>query len=293
MLAAGLREGTIGHWNSSGKLLKLFASVYALGRPVTRDEAFWMAATLAGGPNGVLTGKAAAAAWGFGDPPGEIEVVRPNGKIRRGSSHPPHRPVAIRIHRGLLSPDELCSIGPVPVAGPARVMADLAGQTTDRGLRRYFIEAGRTGHLTAACLRMMRESERRYRGRAELMRLSRLWDPGKGDLKSHMEAEFRLMCAEQSVPVPESNQKIGRDEVDAVWWDAKLVVELDGRRFHGDSFAHRDDAEKTRRLRALCFLVLRFTWEEVTGSPEAVAARILLELERRTPQLLLLSTATV
>lgn len=101
-----------------------------------------------------------------------------------------------------------------------------------------------------------------------------------------MEAEFRLMCAEQAVPLPETNRKIGRDEVDAVWWDARLVVELDSRQFHSDPIAQQNDAEKTRRLRAAGYLVLRFTWEEITGSPETVARRILRELELRAPALL-------
>lgn len=254
---------------------------------MTADVAFWMAAALAGGPHGLVTGRAGAAAWGFGDPPGVIEVIRPEGQRRKIHTSGSHRPLAARIHRGRVEPREICRLGPLPLAAPDRVLADLAGQTGARGLRRYFLEAGRTGHLTAACLECMRASGRRYRGRTGLMRLVDLWDPDKGDLRSHMEAEFRLMCAEYSVPVPESNRKIGPDEVDAVWWDAKLVVELDGRKFHADSFAHRDDAAKTRRLRARGFLVLRFTWEEITGSPEMVARRILAELERRAPRLLL------
>lgn len=286
LLAAGLSPSLVQRWAEVGKLLGVFTAVYSLGRPVTADEAFWMAAALAGGPEAFITGRAGAAAWGFGDPPREIEVIRPEGRKRRIRTLPPHRPVAVAIHRGLLRPSERRHLGPLSVAGPDRVLADLAGQTTDRGLRRYFLEAGRTGHLTPACLEAMRGSERRYRGRSELMRLAGLWAPGKGDLKSLMEAEFRLMCAEQSVPIPETNRMIGPDEVDAVWWGAKLVVELDSRKFHGDSFAHRDDAAKTKRLRALGFLVLRFTWEEITSFPEMVAARILAELERRAPALL-------
>lgn len=283
LVSAGFSPGTIRHWANVGKLLGILTGVYSLGRPVTTDEAFWMAATLAGGPNAFLTGTAGAAAWGFGEAPDLIEVIRPTGQSRMMASLSPHRPITVRVHRGSLRPGERRHLGPLPLAGPDRVLADLAGQASGHGLRRYFLEAGRTGHLTSQCLDAIRGSARRYRGRSELMRLVDLWVPGKGDLKSLLEAEFRMVCAECSVPVPEANRMIGRDEVDAVWWDAKLVVELDGRKFHADSFAHRDDAGKTRRLRALGFLVLRFTWEEITGSPEAVARTILTELERRSP----------
>lgn len=286
LLSAGLSSGIIDHWSSVGTLIAIFRAVYALGRPVVRDEALWMAAVLAGGRRAALTGKAAAAAWGFGDSPTEIEVIRPEGRSRRMPTRSPHGTVMARIHRGDLDRNERHQIGPLPVAGPDRILADLAGQTTDLGLRRYFLDAGRFGFLPADRLDLIRNSTRRYPGRPKLMRLVELWDPNKGDLRSHMEAEFRLMCAEQAVPLPETNRKIGRDEVDAVWWDARLVVELDSRQFHSDPIAQQNDAEKTRRLRADGYLVLRFTWEEITGSPETVARRILCELELRAPALL-------
>lgn len=286
LIAAGLPERTVDRWGSNGVLIGVFRAVYALGRPATRDESLMMAALLAAGEGALLTGRAAAAAWGFGDRPDEIEVIRPAGITRRLRGIAPHETVGAWIHRGAVTLDERCRIGPLALASPDRVLADLAGQTTDRDLRRYFLDAGRFGHLSSGCLTRICESERRYRGRSGLVRMAGLWDPDKGSLRSHMEAEFRLMCAEQSVPLPETNRKIGRDEVDGVWWEARVVVELDSRRFHSDPFAQRDDAEKSRRLRAAGFMVLRFTWEEITGSPEVVARKILEALGRRAPSLL-------
>lgn len=245
-----------------------------------------MAAVLAGGPDAVLSVRAAAAVLGFGEPPATIEVVRPEGSrlVLRGSG--PHSETTVLVHRGLTGSERsVIRVGAIPVAAVEHILIGLAGSLSDRELRRYFLEAGHTDHLTAECLERIRNTKWHFPGRPRLMGLVDLWDPGKGKLRSLLESEFRLTCAERSVPLPESNRLIGHDEVDAVWWDAMLVVELDGRRFHGDPVAQARDAAKARRLVKLGFAVLRFTWEEITGRPEEVARRILFELElRRTPE---------
>jgi len=280
MITNGFTRGQVNNWLGNGRLLRVFGVVYALGRPADRPESLMMAAVLAGGPDAAVTGRAAAAAWGFGEPPAVIEIVRPHGASRTLRGHPPHERVEARVHRGLLPAQGRCRIGPLPAASPEQVLISLTPQVSGRELRRYFLEAGRSGHLTPECLNRLRDSARRYRGRARLIRMVDLWDPSKGKIRSVLEGEFRLLCGEQGVPLPETNQWIDPFEVDCLWRQARLIVELDGRRFHADSAAHERDAAKTRALRAMGYRVLRFTWEEVTGQPEMVAARILRELAR-------------
>lgn len=280
LIERGVSHGQILRWIGNGRLIQVFGAVYALGRPAVRPESLMMAAALAGGGDATITGKAGAAAWGFGTPPTELEIVRPYGATRLTPGVPPHEGVRARVHRGHLLPPERCRIGPLPVASPDRVLARLAADLSDLQLRRYFLEAGRTDRLTGECLERLRNPDRRFKGRRRLLRMVRIWDPTKGKIRSMLEGEFRLMCGEQGVPLPETNQLVGPYEVDCIWRDAMLIVELDGRRFHGDAFAHAEDAAKTRALRAMGYVVLRFTWEEVTGRPGMVAARILEELAR-------------
>lgn len=281
LIAHGITRGQIARWIRNGRVIQVFGTVYALGRPAVHPESLMMAAALAGGRDAAITGRAGAAAWGFGEPPAELEVIRPFGASRVISGIPPHERLRARVHRGLLLPPERCRIGPLPVASPDQVLARLAAQVSDPELRRYFLEAGRTDHLTLECLDRLGNPNRRFKGRARLLRMARIWDPTKGKIRSMLEGEFRLMCGEQGVPLPETNQLVGPYEVDCLWRDARVIVELDGRRFHGDAFAHAEDAAKTRALRAMGYVVLRFTWEEVTGQPEIVAARILEALAQR------------
>ena len=289
LLERGLSSSLIRYWTTSGRLVRVFAGTYALGRPAVRREALWMAAALAGGPTAVIAGEAAAAAWGFADPPSVVDVIRPEGPRRSVRASPPHDGLVMSLRRARLGPHEACRLGPLPVASVDRVLTDLAGTLPAAKLRRRFIEAGRIGRLTPDCLARLEACQRRYKGRARLMKLVAAWGPRPGRIRSILEGEFRLLCTEQGLPLPRTNQRLGRFEVDCVWPEARLVVELDGRRFHSDPFALEADSEKARALRSLGYTVLRFTWEEVTGSPEVVAELIRQALDdaslaARTPQ---------
>src|SRR5690606_27798031 len=121
-------------------------------RPAERPEGLMMAAVLAGGPTAAVTGRAGAAAWGFGAPPAVIEVVRSCGASRDMPGITPHEMTRARIHRSLLKPHERMRLGPLPVTSPDHVLASLTPQVSGRELRQYFLEAGRAGFLTPDCL---------------------------------------------------------------------------------------------------------------------------------------------
>ena len=63
-------------------------------------------------------------------------------------------------------------------------------------------------------------------------------------------------------------------EVDFCWPDAGVIVEVDGARYHSTRWRRRKDAEKTARLRAAGFIVLRFTDTEIAAAPDRVVAAI-------------------
>jgi very-short-patch-repair endonuclease len=60
--------------------------------------------------------------------------------------------------------------------------------------------------------------------------------------------------------------------VDALWRDRRLAVELDGGPAHGGVAGMKRDRERELALRAAGFQVVRYSWEQVTGRPERVAA---------------------
>lgn len=269
-----LADNLIDDWLRGGYMLKVVPGVYTLGRAAEDEASLWMAGVLLGGPNAVLAGDSAASSWNISKPSRKIEVVRSCGMRRTVSCSPPHQSWSISLRKAVLHEDDTEFKGPVPVMSPARLLMDLAGSAGSRDLRRRFIESGRQGLLTHRCLDAIKERSRDFSGSRELLVLAGNWDPSTGKIKSILEGEFKLMCAEQLVPQPLTNQHIGPYEVDCLFKREKLVVELDGRQFHGDAFALEADSEKTRYLRSLGYRVLRFTWADVTGRPEWVAARI-------------------
>ena len=72
-------------------------------------------------------------------------------------------------------------------------------------------------------------------------------------------------------------------EVDAVWRDARLIVELDGFATHGTRRAFERDRERDRRLTAAGRRVIRLTWRPLAGG-EALGQEVreLLAQPRRT-----------
>lgn len=267
LIERGVTNDVVAHWLRSGYTFKFLPGVYALGRPAERDESFWMAGVLFAGDGSILAGQSAARALGLCQAANVTEIVRPRGIRRVLRGVPPHEESQFMVRRGSLAPEDFASDLTIPTMDPARVLIDLCTSTSAAQLRRYFIEAGRNGMLTSHCLDRMLRRSLKFKNRKRLEALIRSWDPTTGRIRSILEGEFKLVCAEGHLPPPLTNYRIDRYEVDAVWLKQKLVIELDGRKFHNDAFALAADSEKSRYLRSLGFRVLRFTWNDVIERP--------------------------
>ena len=274
LLEQGVSHDVVKTWVRSGYVFRFLPGVYSLGRPADTDEAHWMAGVLYAGHGSILAGETAARAWGISQVYSEIEVVRSHGTRTVMKGLPPHQQSRFAFRKGAIVPDDFVWRNSLPLMDPARVLIDLCGRVDEPQLRRYFIEAGRNDLLTADCLVRMERRSLKFRNRKNLTRLIALWDPSAGRIRSILEGEFKLLCAEGKVRPPLMNQRVGRYEVDAVWFEEKVIVELDGRKFHSDAVALAADSEKTRYLRSLAYTVLRFTWNDVIERPEWVLDQI-------------------
>jgi len=76
------------------------------------------------------------------------------------------------------------------------------------------------------------------------------------------------------LPAPEVNRKIGTDEVDFVWAQARLIVETDGWQAHGTRQAFERDRRRDAELVAKGWRVLRISYGRLERDPGWVAARI-------------------
>jgi very-short-patch-repair endonuclease len=242
LLAAGIGPRAIRHRVEARRLHLLYRGVYAVGHRVLSQRGRWMAAVLA--TNGVLSHRSAAALWGIRPSDGRIELTTPRTRTARPG---------LLLHRAVLPPDEVTTHHGIPVTTAARTQLDLAGVVP-----RYQLQ------------RAMNEAEiRRLPGAHDLLDRHPT-KPGIAGLRqppphtrSDLEALFFAFLIDRRFPAPQTNSLIEGVEVDAVWPDRNLVVELDSYTFHATRDAFEDDRRKDRHLTAAGWTVIRITWRDL------------------------------
>jgi very-short-patch-repair endonuclease len=96
-----------------------------------------------------------------------------------------------------------------------------------------------------------------------------------------MEERFLKLCDDHAIPRPETNTHIHGIEVDFVWREERLIVEVDGYRYHRAPSAFEDDRAKDVELATRGWPVMRFTWKQITRRSAWVAGAI--RNRRRAP----------
>ena len=108
---------------------------------------------------------------------------------------------------------------------------------------------------------------------------------GASPLRTRSEAEelFLAIIRESQLSDPEANARLFGFEVDFLWSEAKLIVEIDGHAFHSSRYSVNRDHERDAALLAQGFRTLRFTWDHLNDSPAVVLRRVVeaLTLARR------------
>ena len=237
-----------------------------------------MAGVLAAGEGSVLGGQCAAAAWGFMKVTPAVSVIRLGKRrrvrgtaVRNGTSV--SIPLEIRGTRNLPVQD-VKQIKGIPVTSPARSLLDLSSTLTPTALKYVFIEADRLGLLDdddlVDCLN-------RGRGRpgAAIFRalvLDRIPDLDRA--KSLLEGLMLDACHHEGVEPPEVNVVIDGHEVDFVWREHRVAVELDGYGFHRGLEKFESDLRRNNRLSSKGWTLLQFTWRRVTREPDAVVSEV-------------------
>ena len=88
--------------------------------------------------------------------------------------------------------------------------------------------------------------------------------------ESVLESAFRVLVLEAGLARPQSQLVIGNARVDFCWVALRVVVEVDGRRFHDPEDTRNKDRRRDHALVSTSWRVLRFTWAEVVHDPEYV-----------------------
>jgi len=177
----------------------------------------------------------------------------------------------VRVHRSVLHRRDITRHYGIPVTTLARTLLDLAEVLDTPSLTRAVNEARLRRKATLTDLAELLD---RSPGRAT-RRLRPFVERVSGPTRSAFEDAFLAFVQRHGLPMPETNQILAGDEVDAVWRAQRLVVELDGREFHENAF--EDDRERDAAVLSAGLSVLRLTWHRLEH-PELREARRLREV---------------
>lgn len=262
----------------AGRLHAIHRGVYAVGHMAITVRGRWMAAVLAAGDGAVLSHRSATALWGiWGSGTGAIHVTVPRKSRSRRS---------IRRHFGTLPDDEREVVDGIPVTSATRAVLDLAGEKGEAAAEAALREAEYLGIYGRVSLPALLERYPRHRGTPMChVALERARDDPGGRIRSPLEEVFLPVLDAHRVPRPRLNAwlTVGDDsyQVDCLWPEARLIVELDGFKSHGTKRAFRKDRKRDRRLGAAGYHVTRVTEAQLRGEPAAMAADLRTLLEGR------------
>jgi very-short-patch-repair endonuclease len=163
----------------------------------------------------------------------------------------------------------------IRVTAMSRTILDLAAVSGRRRLERAMHEAEVRGLRSRLPISMLLDRYPRRPGSAALRALLSDHLPANGVTRNDFEARFRELIEAHGLPSPRFNADLavgGRFiEVDCLWRQRRLIVELDGRAVHGTARAFESDRERDRILTAEGWRVMRVTWRQLRDDAEAVA----------------------
>jgi hypothetical protein len=179
----------------------------------------------------------------------------------------------INFHSQSLLFDEVTTHGGIPVTTAARTLLDIAAAKPDE-LERAFNEAEYRRLWDAVGVA---ELIRRHRGQPGTRRLADLLDKGvRGITREELEHRFHALVEKFDLPRPLRNPPLQLDNrtiyPDAMWPDAKLIVELDSRAAHETTSRFDADRERDRLLALEGWTVIRVTWNHLTSDADRLAA---------------------
>jgi len=266
LLAAGVGRRAIDE-RLGRRLHTIHRGVYAVGYPVRRIEARWMAAALAAGPGAVLSHRTAAQLWNLVPRSGHrLEIARPT----YFRSLP-----GICGHRSALPEDERTVVGGIPVTTVPRTILDFAGIGSKRQVERALNEVEVRGLTDSLSIPDLLARYPRRRGSVVLRALLDDGAEAQGVTKSKLEERFVALLDSRGLPRPRFNADIAVNgrffSVDCLWQRERLIAELDGRAVHGTRQAFEADRERDRVLMSDGWRVIRITWHQLCGQAPAIA----------------------
>jgi hypothetical protein len=260
----------------NGRWMRVHDGVFQTDRRPLSWTAKLFAATLAGGPEALVSHRAALLLWGLdGISSAPVEITMPFGSLPS--------PEGVVVHRTRRARERGVRSG-IPVTTVERTLLDcsallpriLIGKALDSAIRRNLTTVDRVYDLLVA------KGGRGVKGTRALRWVvqERIHDTATGsgsefELLYHMQLAF-LPRPELQYPLfPES----GRRVPDFYWPERGKAVEVDGVDAHASAEHLDDDLKRQNELLNLGIELRRFSAREIRRNPDRVVAQIRQFLE--------------
>ena len=268
--ALGLGDGGIALRVRRGRLHRLHRAVYLVGYRAPSRRTLELGAVLATGPGSVLSHRSAARFWSLLPQPTGVADIDVTAIGRK-----PQNRTGIHVHQvRSLERRDWAIRDRIPVTQPARTLLDLAARSTGAELAEAVNEAHALRLVGRAQLELVLARHPGRAGTRRLVDVAGLDGSGHRTTRSAPERRLLKLLTAAGLPPPETNAAVGGYEVDLLWRDRGLVVEVDAWSTHGSRTAFERDRRRDARLAALGLTVVRVTADQVRADPQAAVDAI-------------------
>lgn len=281
-LEEGLSERQVDHRLAKGFWRVIHPGIYSVGGAPSSWHQDLLAAALWAG--GVASHRSAATLWEL---PGF--KIRPDSLIDVTVTHchlPPRCGIRVHHTQRLLATDRR-EIDCIPVTAIERTLMDL-GAVTHRHRVAAALDSALARGLTTPerideYLRLV--ARRGRRGTRTLRNLIRERSEMAAIPESPLESKFFELLVEEGLPTPQLQYKIFNGDrlvarVDFAWPEQKVILEMDGYKYHSGHGQWEKDRARRNELTLMGWQVLHGTWRDAHSMPRQLLGRIAAALSQ-------------
>lgn len=273
LLAAGVSRHQIALRLAAGRLHELHRGIYLVGHEVPPPYAPEMSALLACRTGAVLSHRSAASVWRLVPYPAEGYVC-----VTVSPARTPARP-KLEVHRAAIQRRDIRHRFRLALTSPPRTILDLAASLDLEHLESVVAEANYRGLAREA---EIRDQLARNPGKRGMRHLRTVLDLPGGPRRTRSPAEREMLALIRRAGLSgyATNAPVDGYEVDLLWPDARLAVEVDGYDAHSGRVAFERDRLKNAALTAHGLTVMYVTGRQIRRDPDGVLDRVLRALAK-------------
>lgn len=274
LLRGGITGRQIDVRMQSGRLHQLHRGVYLVGHNVPPQLAVEQVALLACGKRSVLSHRSAANLWDLlpYSASAKAWVTVPLG---RGADRS-----ALHVARAEVPRRDVRHRHGLRLTSPPRTIVDLSRLLDQGELERVVAEASYRRLASEVELEAQIEGNQGKRGVAKLRRVLDL-PGGPRRTRSPAERAMLRLLRRAGITGYEANARVHGYEVDLLWREERLAVEIDGYEAHSGRVAFERDRLKVATLAAHGLTVIPITGRQVRDDPVGVTRRLRRVLAER------------